>query len=192
VGAGPWGAEDGLSDAYPLQTLRNRHSEEFTPDLYPCLRTRSGTASEVKNRMEVVARSSADRAADVRPKSRQKSRITNGTALLSGVDGRSPWVRRCKDIISEAIADLGGFDNTSAAERSIVRRAATLSVELERMERQFALAGEADPDDLDAYQRCANSLRRLLEAVGLQRRARDVGPSLGDILRQGIEEQRQP
>jgi hypothetical protein len=142
--------------------------------------------------MEVVARSSADRAADVRPKSRQKSRITNGTALLSGVDGRSPWVRRCKDIISEAIADLGGFDNTSAAERSIVRRAATLSVELERMERQFALAGEADPDDLDAYQRCANSLRRLLEAVGLQRRARDVGPSLGDILRQGIEEQRQP
>jgi hypothetical protein len=142
--------------------------------------------------MEVVARSSADRAADVRPKSRQKSRITNGTALLSGVDGRSPWVRRCKDIISEAIADLGGFDNTSAAERSIVRRAATLSVELERMERQFALAGEADPDDLDAYQRCANSLRRLLEAVGLQRRARDVGPSLGDILREGIEEQRQP
>jgi hypothetical protein len=143
--------------------------------------------------MEVVARSSADRAAVVRPKSRQKSQITNGSALLPGVDGRSPWVRRCKDIISEAIADLGGFDNTSAAERSIVRRAATLSVELERMERQFALAGEADADDLDAYQRCANSLRRLLEAVGLQRRARSVNDlSLGDVLRQGIEEQRQP
>jgi hypothetical protein len=35
-------------------------------------------------------------------------------------------------------------------------------------------------------------LRRLLEAVGLQRRARDIGPSLGDVLRQGIEEQRRP
>jgi hypothetical protein len=108
------------------------------------------------------------------------------------VDGRSPWVRRCKDIISEAIADLGGFDNTSAAERSIVRRAATLSVELERMERQFALAGEASADDLDVYQRVANSLRRLLESVGLERRARTVGPTLGDILRRGIEEQQQP
>jgi hypothetical protein len=136
--------------------------------------------------------SSADRTAVVRPKDRQKSRITNGSALLPGVDGRSPWVRRCKDIISEAIADLGGFDNTSAAERSIVRRAATLSVELERMERQFALAGEASADDLDVYQRVANSLRRLLESVGLERRARAVGPTLGDLLRRGIEEQQQP
>jgi hypothetical protein len=142
--------------------------------------------------MEVVARSSADRAADVRPKSRQKSRITNGTALLSGVDGRSPWVRRCKDVIAAHLSDLGGVDNTSAAERSIIRRAAVLTTELEQLEVRFATAGEASALDLDAYQRCANSLRRLLEAVGLQRRARDVGPSLGQILRAGIEERRQP
>lgn len=49
------------------------------------------------------------------------------------------------------------------------------------MERQFALAGEASPEDLDIYQRVANSLRRLLEAVGLQRRAHPV-PSLADYL----------
>jgi hypothetical protein len=121
--------------------------------------------------MEVVARSSADRAAVVRPKSRQKSQITNGSALLPGVDGRSPWVRRCKDVIASHLSDT---PDASAAERSIIRRASVLTVELERMERQFALAGEADADDLDAYQRCANSLRRLLEAVGLQRRAKDV------------------
>jgi hypothetical protein len=65
-----------------------------------------------------------------------------------------------------------------------------LTVELERMERQFALDEQASADDLDLYQRTAGNLRRLLEAVGLQRRARDVGPSLGEILRQGIEEQR--
>jgi hypothetical protein len=53
------------------------------------------------------------------------------------------------------------------------------------MEQQFALAGEASADDLNIYQRVANSLRRLLEAVGLQRRAREIGPSLSDILRQG-------
>jgi hypothetical protein len=70
-------------------------------------------------------------------------RITQGSRLLPGVDGRSPWVRRAKDLIRELLADLGGFDNVSAAERSIIRRAATLTVELERLEAKFALAGEA-------------------------------------------------
>ncbi len=112
-----------------------------------------------------------------------RSRITNGSALLPGVDGRSPWVRRCKDVIRAHISDLGGEDNTSAAERSIIRRAAVLTTELERFEVKFALAGEADANDLDTYQRVANSLRRLLEAVGIERRPRDVGPSLGDMLR---------
>jgi hypothetical protein len=32
------------------------------------------------------------------------------------------------------------------------------------------------------YQRCSNSLRRLLEAVGIQRRARDVTPSVSEYL----------
>ena len=137
--------------------------------------------------MEVASRSPPDRPVVARRSTAGdplKSRITNGSALLPGVDGRSPWVRRCKDVIASHLSDT---PDASAAERSIIRRASVLTVELERMERQFALAGEADADDLDAYQRCANSLRRLLEAVGLQRRPRDVGPSLGDVLRQGIE-----
>jgi hypothetical protein len=133
-----------------------------------------------------VENSSADRTAVVRRKDRQKSRITNGSALLPGVDGRSPWVRRCKDVLAAHLSDT---PDASAAEHSIIRRASVLTVELERMERQFALAGEADPEQLDLYARVSANLRRLLEAVGLQRRARDVGPTLGEILRQGIEEQ---
>jgi hypothetical protein len=132
--------------------------------------------------MEAPANSSADRASVVRRKDRQKSRITNGSALLPGVDGRSPWVRRCKDIIAAHLSDLGGEDNTSAAERSLVRRASVLTTELERLEVKFALAGEADVDDLDLYQRTAGNLRRLLEAVGLQRRTRDVLPTLAQYL----------
>jgi hypothetical protein len=53
-------------------------------------------------------------------------------------------------------------------------RAATLTVELERMEREFALAGEADAEAIDLYARVAGNLRRLLESVGLQRRAKDI------------------
>jgi hypothetical protein len=128
--------------------------------------------------METVAEnvpgSSSDRLADRPRKDAQRSRVTNGSALLPGVDGRSSWVRRCRDVIREHVADLGGVDNCSAAERSLVRRASVLTVELERMERQFALAGEASAEDLDIYARVAGNLRRLLEAVGLQRRPREV------------------
>jgi hypothetical protein len=96
---------------------------------------------------------------------------------LAGVDGRSPWIRRCKDIIRAHLVDLGGEENASAAERSIIRRCAVLTTELERLEVRFALANEASPEDLDLYQRTANSLRRLLEAIGLQRRPKEIVPN---------------
>jgi hypothetical protein len=141
--------------------------------------------------MEAAANLDADKSAGRRPVDdpsvaprKGRSRITNGKVLVAGVDQRSPWVRRAKDVIAAHVADLGGPDNCSAAERSIIRRASTLTVELERMETTFALAGEASPFDLEIYQRCANSLRRLLEAVGLQRRTRDVTPTLSDLLRE--------
>jgi hypothetical protein len=114
-------------------------------------------------------------------KQHARSRVSNGSALLPGVDGRSTWVRRLRDLIALHLSDLGGDDAVSEAERSIVRRVATLTVELERMESGFALAGEALPGQIDLYQRTANSLRRLLESIGLERRTRDVSPSLADI-----------
>ena len=104
---------------------------------------------------------------------RQRSRITNG-ALLPGVDGRNGWVRRCRDILNSHLSDMGGEDTTSAAERSIIRRASTLTVELERLEAKFAVAGQASDADLDLYQRAAGNLRRLLESVGIHRRPRNI------------------
>jgi hypothetical protein len=111
-------------------------------------------------------------------KSTTRTRVTNGSEVLPNVDGRTLWVRRLRDLIESHLDDLGGADVVSEAERSIVRRAATLTVELERMESKFATAGQAEPADLDLYQRTAGNLRRLLEAVGLDRRARNVTPSL--------------
>ena len=124
--------------------------------------------------MEIAANSPVGRPPTGPHKSAQRSRVANGSALLSGVDGRSIWVKRCKELIADHVTDLGGFDNTSAAERSIIRRACVLSVELERFEKKFALAGEATDSDLDLYQRTSGNLRRLLEAVGLKRVPRDV------------------
>ncbi len=125
--------------------------------------------------MDTLANSPADRPRIGR--NPQRSRVTNGGKLLPGiVDERSAWVRRCKDIISQHLVDLGGEDNCSSAERSIVRRASVMTVELERLEAKFAVAGEASERDLDLYIRAAGNLRRLLDAIGLQRRAREVVP----------------
>jgi hypothetical protein len=123
---------------------------------------------------------------------RQRSRVGNGHKLINGCDGRGLWVRRLKDLLAEAISDMGGVDNTSAAERHIVRRACVLIVELERLERKFAQAGEATADDLDVYARISGNMRRLLESVGLQRRPRAVnGPSLSDLMRDDLRRQQQ-
>ena len=123
--------------------------------------------------------------ADSKPTHR--SRVTNGSALLPGVDGRSTWVRRCRDLIESHVADLGGAEMISEAERSIVRRAAVLTTELERLEKRFALAGEASERQLDLYGRQAGNLRRLLESVGLERRPRSVNGAdrLGELLADG-------
>jgi hypothetical protein len=113
-----------------------------------------------------------------------RSRITNGRDLLAGVDQRLGWVRRFRDVFALHLSDLGHEDAVSEAEKSICRRAACITVALEEMERTFALAGCATSQELLEYGRASNTLRRLLESVGLQRRAKDVTPNLSDYLRQ--------
>jgi hypothetical protein len=109
-----------------------------------------------------------------------RSRVTNGVTLLPGVDGRSAWARRLRDLISIHLADLGGADRASEAELSIVRRASAITVELEHIETRFAAANEAgrpsEAADFDLYLRGANSLRRLVEAIGIKRVPRDITP----------------
>lgn len=107
-----------------------------------------------------------------------KSRVTNGKSFLSGVDGRSVWARRARDVHRQLVQDRGGLSVASTAETLIARRAAVLEAELERYEVGFAEAGEAEASALCLYQTVANCQRRLLEAIGLERRARDVTPTL--------------
>src|ERR1700682_1019105 len=113
-----------------------------------------------------------------------RSKVTNGKGLFAvTIDGRSAWMRRFRDLIQINIAELGGEDVVSARERSIIRRGSAQEVELELLERKFALKGDgASADDLDLYSRVSNTMRRHYEAVGLRRRAKDVTPpSLADI-----------
>jgi hypothetical protein len=111
-----------------------------------------------------------------------RSSISNGSTTLSGVDHRSATMRRLKDLITDQVSDLGGADALSTAEVALVRRAAMLTLQTELMESRWqANDGEASAQQLECYQRTANTLRRLLESLGLERRSRDVTPRvLGD------------
>jgi hypothetical protein len=106
-----------------------------------------------------------------------KSRVGNGSAWLTNVDQRSVWYRRFRDCIGDHLVDV---PNATASQRSILRRASVLEVELERLETRFANAGEASDSDLDLYQRTAGNLRRLLESSILQHPPLDITPSFDD------------
>lgn len=58
-----------------------------------------------------------------------------------------------------------------------------LTVQLEMLEARFA-EGRSSDADIDLYIRGSGNLRRLLEAIGLQRRTKDITPRLSDILRE--------
>lgn len=83
------------------------------------------------------------------------------------------------------VADLGGeAAGLSEAQRCIARRAACLTVELERLESRFAQNEGASDAQLASYQRASNSLRRLLESLGIHRGrvARDITDDLHDYI----------
>jgi hypothetical protein len=55
---------------------------------------------------------------------------------------------------------------------------------MEKLEERFAQKGGASVDELDLYQRLANSMRRLLQSIGLERRAKSVNgaPNLREYI----------
>ena len=121
-----------------------------------------------------------------------KSRLTNGRALLPGIDSRSTWARLLRDVVSSLHSHLGGEELLTEPQRMLVRRIACFEAELCHLEFSFAKArteGRApEAADLDLYSRMASAQRRLLETVGLNRAAKDINsPTLNQLLRQDAE-----
>jgi hypothetical protein len=102
---------------------------------------------------------------------RKGSAVSSGRKFFIEGDGKSPWARRMRDIATDLANDLGGPDTLSQQQLSLIRRAATISVELELMESRGSV-GEIL--DLDRYGRAAGNLRRIFECLGLERKAKNV------------------
>jgi hypothetical protein len=129
--------------------------------------------------------------ANVRASSRLKrprSAVTSGRTLLLGADSNSAWSRRYHDLLVGHVGDAGGRDLVSEAKLSLIRRAAALECEIERMEARLS---RDENVDLDCFGRLCGHLRRIFETIGVERRQRDVTHSLDGYLgsKYGYEEE---
>lgn len=96
-----------------------------------------------------------------------KSRVTNGTATLEGVDGRTACARRIRDIYTQILNDLGGAERASEAELQLCKRAAGLAVTCEQIEAAMVRGETINCED---YVRLTNASNRTLSTLGLKRR----------------------
>jgi len=114
-----------------------------------------------------------------------RSAVANGSKLfIEGVDGRSAAARRYRDLVAEFTSDIGG--DPSEAQKQLIRRAASLSVWCELVEVRLANGEDVDIGPLTT---AANSLRRILQDIGLERRQKDITPpDLHTYLRQKREQ----
>lgn len=85
-------------------------------------------------------------ASNIKP-SRQRSAVTNGKRAFVDGNGNAAWTRRWRDLVLAHAQDAGGAENLSEAQSSLIRRVATIEIELEQLEGKLS-KGEAV--DLDA------------------------------------------
>jgi hypothetical protein len=104
-----------------------------------------------------------------------RSRITNGSQLLAGVDGRTANARRYRDLCLSLADDLGGAATLTEAQSALVRQAAAMIVQSEKLQGEV-LRGELT--DSEQLVRLCNSATRILTRLGLKKTI--VPPSLHD------------
>ena len=109
-----------------------------------------------------------------------RARVTNHKDLLPGLDGRSATARRFRDLVNAFVADMGGLECCSEIRLGLVRRLAATTVQAEMLEARMV-----NGEQIDISQLCtlASTTVRLSQRLGLERKQRDVTPSLSDLIR---------
>jgi hypothetical protein len=98
---------------------------------------------------------------------------------IRSLDGRSATARRFRDLVNAFVTDMGGLDRGSEVRLGLVRRLAATTVQAEMLEARM-VNGEAI--DIATLCTLASTTVRLSQRLGLERRARNVTPSVGEDL----------
>lgn len=115
-----------------------------------------------------------------------RSRVSNGTVILPGVDGRSALARRFRDIANQIATDLGGADRMSEVKAQLVRRFAGAAALAEQLEAKLA---NGHAIDITEHAALTSSLVRIANKIGITK-AMKKAPTLEEYLnnRQTIDE----
>jgi hypothetical protein len=103
------------------------------------------------------------------------------------LDGRTNAAKLFDRLVTDIVSDLGGADQLSTIERALVEGFAGAALTLHHLNARLAL-GEAI--DLGQHAQAVSAMVRVASRLGLQRRAKDIGPTFGDLLREDQEIQR--
>lgn len=99
-----------------------------------------------------------------------RSRVSNGSSILAGVDGRSATYRRYRDILAVVVSEAFP-DGPTEVQMQLARRFAQLSAWSEAQE---AAAANGEEIDIAKYTTTTNSLKRVAETIGLKRAMKPV------------------
>jgi hypothetical protein len=116
-----------------------------------------------------------------------RSKITNHVDLLPDLDGRSSAARRFRDLVSAFLVDMGGIENCSEIKLGLVRQLAAVTVQAELLAAQMV---NGVPVDIPTLCQLASTTVRLSTRLGIERIAKNIGPSFGDLLRDDIRRRR--
>jgi hypothetical protein len=90
-------------------------------------------------------------------------------------------------MVREIESDLGGRRHLSRIEGELIRAFAGAATALQYLNAQVAL-GETSEIDLPGYATIASTMLRIGSRLGLARRPRDVALTLGQVLRNGVDQ----
>ena len=92
--------------------------------------------------------------------------------------------RRFKDIANAILADQAGPDQCSEARKQLIRRFAAAAMLAEQLESRLA---NGEQIDIAEHATLSSTLVRLAQRIGIDRRAKDIGPTLGELLRADLD-----
>lgn len=96
---------------------------------------------------------------------KNRSRVSNGSWLLDGVDNRSAVGRRYRDLCMSFADDLGGADSLTEPQRAQIRQLAAVTVESEKLQSAIVKGEKVDHETLV---RLTNLSARLVKQLGIK------------------------
>lgn len=120
--------------------------------------------------------------AKTRKHKQSRSHKANKPQLLTRdrLDGRRNAVQAFDKHAREIQNDLGGYDQLSAIELALVEAFVGASLTMQTLNAKIMLGEDVD---LGLHALVAGAMVRIASRLGLQRRTRDVTPSLSDLLK---------